>query len=74
MYLDGAEFVSQRLLRQFDTIAGGTVPDLRGLFLRGHGSQSHTQNNGLLVQAFSRNPKPGMQLADHGQGERARMV
>ena len=25
---------------------GLNVPDLRGLFLRGYGSQSHTQNNG----------------------------
>ena len=28
---------------------GGRVPDLRGLFLRGYGSQSYAQNNGSTV-------------------------
>jgi hypothetical protein len=34
---------------------GGTsaVPDFRGLFLRGYGSQSHTQNNGTTVGVTS---------------------
>ena len=32
---------------------GGRVPDLRGLFLRGYGSQSHTQNNGSTVGVTS---------------------
>ena len=30
-------------------IVGATVPDLRGLFLRGYSSQSHSQNNGTAV-------------------------
>jgi hypothetical protein len=30
-------------------IVGGNVPDYRGLFLRGHGSQVHAQNNGSMV-------------------------
>ena len=30
-------------------IVGATVPDLRGLFLRGYGSQSHSQNNGTQI-------------------------
>ena len=41
-------------LRQFaypelSAVVGGQVPDLRGLFLRGHGSQTHAQNNGSTV-------------------------
>ena len=28
---------------------GTRVPDLRGLFLRGHGGQSHNQNNGSTI-------------------------
>ena len=32
---------------------GGKVPDLRGLFLRGYGSQSHAQNNGSTVGVTS---------------------
>ena len=31
----------------------GRVPDLRGMFLRGHGSQSHVQNNGSTVGVTS---------------------
>jgi len=34
-------------------LIGPTVPDLRGMFLRGHGSQSHTQNNGSIVGVTS---------------------
>ena len=30
-------------------LMGGQVPDLRGLFLRGYGAQSHAQNNGSTV-------------------------
>ena len=30
-------------------LLGGQVPDLRGLFLRGYGSQVHSQNNGSTV-------------------------
>ncbi len=30
-------------------LLGGRVPDLRGLFLRGYGSQNHAQNNGSTV-------------------------
>ena len=32
---------------------GSQVPDLRGLFLRGHGSQSHIQDNGSTVGVTS---------------------
>lgn len=34
-------------------LMGGKVPDLRGLFLRGYGSQSHVQNNGSTVGVTS---------------------
>jgi hypothetical protein len=30
-------------------LIGSAVPDLRGLFLRGYGSQTHSQNNGSVV-------------------------
>ena len=30
-------------------LMGGQVPDLRGLFLRGYGAQSHAQNNGTII-------------------------
>ena len=39
---------------------GGRVPDLRGLFLRGYGSQSHAQNNGSTV---------GVTSTTHASGE-----
>lgn len=34
-------------------IVGPTVPDLRGLFLRGYGSQAYAQNNGTTVGVTS---------------------
>jgi hypothetical protein len=34
-------------------LVGGNVPDYRGLFLRGHGSQAHTQNNGSTIGVTS---------------------
>ena len=34
-------------------LVGATVPDLRGLFLRGHGSQAHAQNNGSTIGVTS---------------------
>ena len=39
---------------------GGRVPDLRGLFLRGYGSQDHAQNNGSTV---------GVTNTTHASGE-----
>jgi hypothetical protein len=32
---------------------GGNVPDYRGLFLRGHGSQTHAQENGSTIGVTS---------------------
>ena len=32
---------------------GGNIPDLRGLFLRGYGSQSYSQNNGSTIGVTS---------------------
>ena len=34
-------------------LLGARVPDLRGLFLRGHGGQSHSQNNGSTIGVTS---------------------
>lgn len=41
-------------------MGGGRVPDLRGLFLRGYGSQKHFQNNGSAV---------GVTSTTHASGE-----
>lgn len=51
--------VRQRFARQprayseLSAVLGGQVPDLRGLFLRGHGSQAHIQDNGSTVGVTS---------------------
>ena len=43
-------FASQpRAYPELFAVLGGQVPDLRGLFLRGYGSQVHSQNNGSTV-------------------------
>ena len=34
-------------------IVGSNIPDYRGLFLRGHGSQGHSQNNGSIIGVTS---------------------
>ena len=41
-------------------LMGGKVPDLRGLFLRGYGSQSYAQNNGSAI---------GVTSTTHSSGE-----
>lgn len=45
--------ISQTAYPELFALMGGQVPDLRGLFLRGHGSQSHAQNNGSTVGVTS---------------------
>lgn len=35
------------------TIIGNTVPDYRGLFLRGYGNQAYAQNNGSIIGVTS---------------------
>ena len=40
-------------------LMGGQVPDLRGLFLRGYGAQSHAQNNGSTVGKRPLHTAPG---------------
>lgn len=46
------------------------MPDLRGLFLRGHGSQSHTQNNGTKVGVTSTLHESGELGQVQGDAER----
>ena len=41
-------------------LMGGQVPDLRGLFLRGYGAQSHAQNNGSTVGITSTTHRSGI--------------
>lgn len=45
--------ISQTAYPELVALLGGRVPDLRGLFLRGYGSQSHAQNNGSTVGVTS---------------------
>ncbi len=40
--------VNAAMYPELRSVVGPNVPDLRGLFLRGYGSQSHTQNNGSI--------------------------
>ena len=46
---NGQNFSQAAYPELFALMGGGRVPDLRGLFLRGYGSQSYAQNNGSTV-------------------------
>ena len=41
--------ISKTVYPELFALMGGQVPDLRGLFLRGYGVQSHAQNNGTTI-------------------------
>ena len=41
--------ISQTVYPELFAVIGAKVPDYRGLFLRGYGQQSHSQNNGSMV-------------------------
>lgn len=41
--------ISQSAYPELFAVVGGMVPNYQGMFLRGYGSQSHTQNNGSTV-------------------------
>ncbi len=41
--------ISPSVYPELSALIGSQVPDLRGLFLRGYGSQAHAQNNGSTV-------------------------
>ena len=41
--------ISPSVYPELFAVLGGQTPDLRGMFLRGYGSQAHTQNNGSTV-------------------------
>ena len=53
LYLDSSRPATRlqepRAYPELFAVVGSQVPDLRGLFLRGHGSQVHSQNNGSTV-------------------------
>lgn len=53
-------------------IVGGTVPDYRGMFLRGYGSQNYSQMNGSLNGVTSTNYSSG--LLGIIQGDAARNI
>jgi hypothetical protein len=45
--------ISSTVYPELLALVGGNVPDYRGLFLRGHGSQNHAQENGSTVGVTS---------------------
>ena len=51
--------ISQTVYPELFAVIGGKVPDYRGLFLRGYGQQTHTQNNGSAVGVTSTTHKSG---------------
>lgn len=50
--------------------ATATIPDLRGLFLRGYGEQSHSQNNGSATGVTATTHKSGSLLTVQGDAMR----
>ena len=64
-------FASQpRAWPELFAVVGGQVPDLRGLFLRGYGSQAHAQNNGSTVGITSTTHSSGALGQVQGDGTR----
>ena len=51
-------------------VVGARVPDYRGLFLRGHGSQTHSKNNGSTVGVTSTTHSSGALNQIQGDGTR----
>ena len=51
--------ISQTVYPELFAVIGGKAPDYRGLFLRGYGEQSHTQNNGSMVGNTATTHKSG---------------
>ena len=51
-------------------VVGGQTPDLRGLFLRGYGSQAHVQSNGTTVGITSTMHSSGALGQVQGDGTR----
>ena len=51
--------ISQTVYPELFAIIGAKVPDYRGLFLRGYGQQSHSQNNGSAVGVTSTTHRSG---------------
>lgn len=64
--------ISQTAYPELFAVLGGRVPDLRGLFLRGYGSQSHAQNNGSTVGVTSTTHASG--ALGQVQGDAARSI
>lgn len=64
--------ISATIYPELSAVVGPTVPDLRGLFLRGYGSQTYSQNNGSTVGVTSTQHVSG-QLG-HVQGDAGRKI
>ena len=62
--------ISPSVWPELFAVVGGQVPDLRGLFLRGYGSQAHAQNNGSTVGITSTTHSSGAQGQVQGDGTR----
>ena len=62
--------VSQAVYPELFALVGARVPDYRGLFLRGHGSQTHSKNNGSTVGVTSTTHSSGALNQIQGDGTR----
>ncbi|MBO6293933.1 MAG: tail fiber protein [Selenomonas sp.] len=56
---NGQTFDTNRFKKLYKALGTNKVPDFRGMFLRGAGSQSFTQNNGDHIGETSRNYESG---------------
>ena len=64
--------ISKTVYPELFALMGGQVPDLRGLFLRGYGAQSHAQNNGSTVGITSTTHRSG--ILGEVQGDSSRPI
>ena len=74
LYLDSSRPATRlqehRAYPELFALLGGQVPDMRGLFLRGYGSQAHVQNNGTIVGITSTMHSSGALGQVQGDGTR----
>jgi len=62
--------INSAIYPELAVIMGARVPDLRGVFLRGHGSQNYTQNNGSIVGNTTTNHQSGSLEQIQGDAQR----
>jgi hypothetical protein len=62
--------ITQAAYPELFALVGGNVPDFRGLFLRGHGSQVHVQENGSMIGVTATTHVSGVLGAVQGDASR----